>query len=114
MPDVRLWIAWEEQRRNRSLSHHLSAELHEITYSGPRLLRHIRSTIATARLIRKRRPTILFVQNPSLVLSLLAVDGHSKASEHRTDWVSYSDKGATGEQQADGFALVFALLNDNE
>ena len=73
MPDVRLWIAWEEQRRNRSLSHHLSAELHEITYSGPRLLRHIRSTIATARLIRKRRPTILFVQNPSLVLSLLAV-----------------------------------------
>lgn len=69
----RLWITWEHQRRNRSLSARLNAELVELNYDLPRWIKHPWMAIRTVALLMVRRPQVLFAQNPSIVLSSLAV-----------------------------------------
>ena len=71
-----LWITWEIQRRNRSLSTALSARLVEITSNQNRAIRYLTSIFKTVSNIRQRKPEILFVQNPSMVLALTAVFYH--------------------------------------
>ena len=71
-----LWITWEIQRRNRSLSTALSARLVEITSNQNRAIRYLTSIFKTVSNIRQRKPEILFVQNPSIVLALTAVFYH--------------------------------------
>jgi glycosyltransferase involved in cell wall biosynthesis len=68
-----LWITWEYQARNRSLSRWFEAELLEIVVPGRRLPRYVTSIRRTVRALRKRRPALLFVQSPSIVLALLSV-----------------------------------------
>jgi len=41
--------------------------------SLPRLVRHVFNAVRTGRLIRRNRPKILLVQNPSILLTLLSV-----------------------------------------
>ena len=67
-----LWIAWERQRRNRTLSRRFDAELVEIVVERFRLARYVTSIAQTLRVIHKRRPRLLFVQSPSIVLALVA------------------------------------------
>ncbi len=69
----RIWITWERQRRNRTLSSLLNAELFEVLVVGGRLRRYVRSLAATLRILQRERPTVLFVQNPSLVLAAFSV-----------------------------------------
>lgn len=69
----RLWLTWEHQRRNRSLSGKLNAELVELNYNLPRWIKHPWMAIKTLGLLVSRRPRVLFAQNPSIVLSSLAV-----------------------------------------
>src|SRR5262245_25632217 len=69
----RIWITWETQRRNRTLSEKVDAELYEIDIHAHRLLRYPLSLIKTLAILLRRRPRLLFVQNPSLVLALFAV-----------------------------------------
>lgn len=69
----RVWITWEIQRRNRSLSRALGASLSELVFRGGRLLRYPVLICRTASVISRSRPSILFVQNPSMVLALFAV-----------------------------------------
>lgn len=71
-----LWITWEIQRRNHSLSTALSARLVEITSNRHRAIRYLTSIVKTISNIRKYKPEILFVQNPSIVLALTAVIYH--------------------------------------
>jgi len=71
-----LWITWEIQRRNRSLSTELSAQFIEIVSNRHRIIRYLTSIYKTLASIRRYRPEILFVQNPSLMLALLAVIYH--------------------------------------
>ncbi len=71
-----LWITWEIQRRNRSLSRELSAKLIEIDCNKHRLIRYIVSIYRTLSSIRHYKPDILFVQNPSIVLAIVAIIYH--------------------------------------
>jgi glycosyltransferase involved in cell wall biosynthesis len=69
----RIWLTWETQRRNRTLSDALNARLHELDYKLPRLRRWLKAGFHTFSILFSERPRVLFAQNPSLVLALLAV-----------------------------------------
>ena len=69
----RLWITWESQRRNQSTSSALNAKLIEIALEDSRFLRYGKSIAITIKAVWIERPALLFVQNPSIVLSSLAI-----------------------------------------
>ena len=71
IPSRRLWITWEMQRRNRSLSRAVGAELLELINDRGRLLRYLVLVIRTIRELQQRRPRVLFCQSPSIVLAAL-------------------------------------------
>lgn len=68
-----LWVTWEVQRRNRSLSSELGAKLVEIDVRHGRTLRYPISLYRTLMAILKNKPAILFVQNPSLLLAMTGI-----------------------------------------
>lgn len=68
-----LWITWESQRRNRSMSTLLDAKLVEIISNKPRLIRYLISIYKTINIIRKEQPEIIFSQNPSIVLAITSL-----------------------------------------
>lgn len=68
-----LFVSWEVHQRSRSLSCALDFELVEILSSKIGLLRYLEASLRTLCLLKRRRPDVLIVQNPSLVLALLAV-----------------------------------------
>lgn len=70
--EKRIWITWEKQRRNRSLSNALNAQLIVLEYQGNRWLRYIILSFKTLRLIINEKPDFIIAQNPSIVLGLLA------------------------------------------
>ena len=65
------WITWELQPRNRSMARELGVPLHELSFSGSRLARHLKSVVSTLRLLLRERPSVVFSSNPSLVLTYL-------------------------------------------
>lgn len=67
------WITWEHQRRNIGVSSGLGVPLFELAFKGGRLKRYMKSLLATARVLKTNEPTVLFVQNPSIVLALTAI-----------------------------------------
>jgi glycosyltransferase involved in cell wall biosynthesis len=69
----RLWITWERQRRNHTLSQALNAKLYVIESSHRRIVRYFFSLWKTCKILWEEKPDILFVQNPSVVLSSFAV-----------------------------------------
>ena len=69
----RIWITWEKQRRNQTLSAELQAELHELLINAPRPIKYCILLVRTFMLVFRKRPRVLFVQNPSIVLSAFAV-----------------------------------------
>jgi glycosyltransferase involved in cell wall biosynthesis len=73
MYEKKIWITWEYQRRNKSLSAEIGASLYEIVIGGSRIKRYILSIIETIKVILSEKPTIVFVQNPSIVLALLSL-----------------------------------------
>lgn len=73
MEEKRIWITWENQRRNKTLSQELNAELFEIVIKRGRLIRYVVSIFHTMNVVVKKNPDVLFVQNPSLVLTLLSI-----------------------------------------
>jgi glycosyltransferase involved in cell wall biosynthesis len=72
----RIWITWENQRRNRELSAALGAKLFEFKeiddMKNP-LKKYFRGLRKTIIALMKERPDLVFCQNPSLVLSALLV-----------------------------------------
>jgi glycosyltransferase involved in cell wall biosynthesis len=66
-----LWIAWERQRRSTTLARHLGADLRQLESSLPRFERYLLLALSTINLIIKKKPRIIFVQNPSIVLCFL-------------------------------------------
>ena len=102
MPE-RLWITWEVQRRNRSMSKVLGAELYELVLVAPFWWRYPVLVIKTINLIWRTRPQIIFSQNPSLVLAAVSVlmgkllrtsvviDAHNAGlfpAENRSPWLN--------------------------
>lgn len=69
--DNAIWLTWENQIRNKSLSSMLGVKLHVFEYDGNRALRYIVCIINTLTLIARKRPNIVFAQNPSILLIYL-------------------------------------------
>ena len=97
-----LALTWLEHRRTTGLCNALNLELIALETRLPGALRHMVLSVRTAALLLRRRPALLLVQNPSLVLSGLAValrpllgyrlivDAHNEAVEpfvNKQQWV---------------------------
>lgn len=72
MAHDRIWLSWERQRRTIEMAREFSAELviHEPLLSSP--VRYIFLVSQTVMTLIKKRPKVLFVQNPSIVLAFTA------------------------------------------
>lgn len=76
MKDKRIWITWENQRRNRELSSALNAglfEFKEIDGIKNPVKKYTLGLLKTIQPLIRERPSLVFCQNPSLVLSAFLV-----------------------------------------
>ena len=71
MTERRVWLTWEHQRRSIELAAHFGCELVEILEHGRN--RYPRSILRTFGALRRHKPHVAFVQNPSMILSALVV-----------------------------------------
>lgn len=67
-----VWITWERQRRSQELSEAFNAHLFEVIVEKNYLLRLLLCSFETFRILKKEKPDLVFVQNPSLILAALA------------------------------------------
>lgn len=65
-----VWITWERQTRNRSMAKAMQAEYVEYVFKKG-LLRYIVLSFKTLFFLIKRKPEIVYFQNPSVVLGLV-------------------------------------------
>ncbi len=65
-----VWIVWETQRRSMVLAKELGCDLYIFDYDG--WSRYPKCILKTLSVCVKKRPTILFVQNPSMILAAFA------------------------------------------
>lgn len=68
-----IWISWQEHIRTSSLCDSLGIPLFTLKTSTSSIVRHFWLSLKTLSLLVQKRPPILFVQNPSLVLTLFSV-----------------------------------------
>ncbi len=68
-----IWITWERQRRNSGISSALGWPLYEMIDGSPRLIRYGRLITRTIRTLLREKPLVVCVQNPSIVLALVAI-----------------------------------------
>jgi len=66
----RIWITWETQRRSIELAKKFGCDLHLIEHKG--IMRYPLSVFRTASILNREKTDVLFVQNPSMVLAVLA------------------------------------------
>ena len=71
--EKRIWLTWEIQRRNRSMSSNLNADLFEIITHGPRWKRYPAQIFNTIKILSKNKSSVIFAQNPSIFLSTIVV-----------------------------------------
>jgi len=69
----KIWVTWESQRRNKSLSKKLDAKYFELITNKPGYIRYPVNIFKTLLIFLKEWPQYIFVQNPSLVLALFSV-----------------------------------------
>jgi glycosyltransferase involved in cell wall biosynthesis len=67
------WITWEIQVRNRSMAKNFGVPLYELIVNKSRWLKYPTLIVETLQIIFGKKIDLLFVQNPSIVLSLVAV-----------------------------------------
>lgn len=65
----RVWISWNEQRRNIGLAAAVRADLFMSDHNCPGWLRLIKEFLESWRIIKRERPSICFVMNPSIFSS---------------------------------------------
>ena len=70
----RIWITWEKQRRNHTLSKALNAQLFQFDLKLNRFVRYPFLLLRTLFTFIKEKPILIFVQNPSMVLTLFAIN----------------------------------------
>ncbi|RMJ06130.1 hypothetical protein DOQ08_00815 [Marinobacter litoralis] len=68
-----IWLSWEHQRRNRSLSKCLGFELFELVSDKGMLARYCELAIKTTVLLLRVKPDNVVCQNPSIVLVTLCI-----------------------------------------
>lgn len=88
-----LFLTWIQHRRTRHLCERLDITLIELISKNKGISRYIELTIRTLKTLKTRRPRVLIVQSPSVVLSLLClalrpvfryrliIDAHNEAVE---------------------------------
>lgn len=67
-----LWITWERHRRTRELSRALGIELCELTSKRGRAVRYAWLLLRTALCLVRRRPSLVVIQCPSVILGVWA------------------------------------------
>jgi glycosyltransferase involved in cell wall biosynthesis len=67
-----MWVAWEKHRRSLELCDFLSIKPHIFDNNLPRFIKYPILLTKTYSLIKRKRPSTLIVQNPSIILTLLA------------------------------------------
>jgi hypothetical protein len=68
-----LALTWEQHRRTRELCSWLGLPLHEVTFNASRLKRYAKLGRQTLRLLSERKPKVVYVQNPSLILATIVL-----------------------------------------
>ncbi|MCD6378977.1 glycosyltransferase [bacterium] len=69
-----VWISWHYHRRSDYLSREFGCSYYHFgTAARNRITRYLIGTVNTLKTLIKKRPKVLFVQNPSLLLTILAV-----------------------------------------
>jgi glycosyltransferase involved in cell wall biosynthesis len=69
----RVWVTWETQRRNATISRALGCRLFEFDLPYRSVVRYPLALALTLWTFLRERPSVIFVQNPSMVLSAFAV-----------------------------------------
>ena len=69
----KIWITWENQRRNEFISKELNAKLYVFDFNDNRIRRYIKCIWFTFKAFRYEKPDIVFCQNPSVVLALFSL-----------------------------------------
>jgi len=72
-PEEKIWIAWERHRRTIELNKVFSCKLYILTSKLQRIFKYPLLSLKTWKILHKKKPKILLVQNPSIVLTLLAI-----------------------------------------
>lgn len=73
MKEKRLWISWTYQRRSEELAREFGAEYIPVGDIGMgRFKRYVHCLPRTIGILNKKRPGLLFVQNPSILLAVAA------------------------------------------
>lgn len=100
----KVWITWEHHRRTVELSIALGISLKEFILAGRRTIKHPLLIFRTAGFLLTRRPDIVIIQCPSIVLGMLALglksilkyqlvsDCHNEAvipSNYRCQWYQW-------------------------
>lgn len=68
-----LWISWEQHRRTREISNALGIKLFECVSTRKSIVRYSSLLLKTSIYLFKEKPDVLFTQNPSYILNLLAI-----------------------------------------
>lgn len=64
-----IWITWENQRRSIELAKHLGCDFYIFEYKG--VTKYLKSIVKTITTIFSKKPDVVFVQNPSMILATL-------------------------------------------
>lgn len=67
----KVWITWEDHRRSRELARAFLCDYIFLKYEGSRVSRYIYLSWKTIILVIKRKPDLIFCQNPSIFLASL-------------------------------------------
>lgn len=102
-----IFITWEKHQRTRSICNKLAIPLFELTSDKKGIWRYIELIPKTINVIKTQRPKILLTQNPSIILTVVAVflkfffkyilivDAHNEAVEpfiHNNFFIRYLSK----------------------
>lgn len=101
-----IWVTWETQPRNHSMSRELDVPLHVFDFRGGRVQRQLRAIRETLRLLWSRRPAVVFAPNPSLVLTYMLL-----MCRHLFGFRFVCDAHYGGVVDVTGSRLVQRLLN---
>ena len=70
----KIWLSWHYHRRSDYLAREFGcAYYHFGTSCGNRLCRYLKGIFNTLKIIMKKDPDIVFIQNPSIILAVIAV-----------------------------------------
>jgi len=71
--DNAIWISWQRHRRTETLTSKMGIPLYAFSSGSSRFVKHPFFILRTLWLLIRKRPRILFVQNPSALLTLFAI-----------------------------------------